>query len=214
MAFGMRRVDFTMAASGKVLGTLHLVDEEFRCDTEVLSTTFNRHMHHLVVVMDATSSPLNGHRIVTEGDTEVQLIAKDIELINAWFLCSTQGEFIGNRKWYKAFRSFAAFWPLSIPQMCSIKQSYPPRFCGVAIRTLAPLILQVIVADARHDTDGHGWLKVFRQPDGCVHSIVRRTNAPLRLVEKFVREFERANQVVIALIYREVARNPFRNYFS
>ena len=171
-------------------------------------------MHHFVVLIDTMWSPLNGHRIVTEGDTEVQLIGKPIELINAWFLCSPHGEFIGNRKWYKEFRSFAAFWPLSIPQMYSINQSYPPRFCGVEIRILAPLILQVIVADARHDTDGHGWLKVFRRSDGCVHSIVRRTKAPLRLVEKFMREFIRVNRWTIRLIYQQVEKSPFKNYFS
>ena len=195
----MRRVDFTMAASGKVLGTLHLVDEEFRCDTEVLSTTFNRHMHHFVVLIDTTWSPLNGHRIVTEGDTEVQLVDPPIELPNEWFLCSPPGSFHSSRKWYKEFRDFAATSPLEIPQMYSIEQSYPPRFCNVTIRSLAPIIFQDKVAAARHDIHGQQ-PNMFRNPDGCVHSIVRRTNAPLRLVEKFVRKFEDANQFVIALI--------------
>ena len=118
----MRRIDFTMAASGAVVGTLHVVDEEFLIDAEVLSTTFDRHLIHFVVLDGTSCTPLNGHRIVARGDAEVQLVDKPVELINAWFLCTPPGEFTGQRKWYKEFRNFAATSPLSIPQMSSIEQ--------------------------------------------------------------------------------------------
>ena len=120
--FVTRRIDFTMAASGAVVGTLHVVDEEFLIDAEVLSMTFGMHLNQFVVLDGTSCTPLNGYRIVARGDVEVQLVAKPVELINAWFLCTTPGEFTGQRKWYKEFRHFAATSPLSIPQMSSIQQ--------------------------------------------------------------------------------------------
>ena len=196
------------------MGTLHVVDEEFLIDTEVLSTAFDRHLHHFVVLNGTTCTPLSGHRIVARGDTEVQLVDKPIELINAWFLCSPPGEFVGNRKWYKEFRNFAATTPFPIPQMHAIEQAYPPRFCGVAVRELAPLILQVIVCTARPEIGGLLQPTLFRNADGCAHSIVRRTKAPLGLVLQFMREFEAANIWVTNLIYAAVTAHPYENYFS
>ena len=81
----MGRIEFMMAASGAPVGTLHVVDDEFVIDTEMLSTTFNMHLCHFLVLSNTTCSPLNGHRIVAccETDTEVQLVDKPVELINA-----------------------------------------------------------------------------------------------------------------------------------
>ena len=69
-----------------------------------------------------------------------------------------------------------------------------------------------MVADARHDIEGQQ-PTLFRNDDGCVHSIVRRTKAPLRLVVEFVDKFTAANHFLAILIRREVERNPYRNYF-
>ena len=69
-----------------------------------------------------------------------------------------------------------------------------------------------MVADARHDIEGKQPM-LFRNDDGCVHSIVRRTKAPLRLVVDFVDKLTAANHFLAILIRREVERNPYRNYF-
>ena len=213
-----RRIDFTMAASGAPVGTLHVVvdeGDEVLIDTEVLSTTFDRHLCHFAVLSNTTVRPLSGYRIVARGDTEVQLVDMPVELINAWFFCPRPGQFAGQRKWYKEFRRFAATWPLSIPQMDSIEQSYPPRFCDVPIRSLAPLILQVMVTIARHEIGGDDGKQpmLFRNEDGCIHSIVRRTNAPEKLVDQFVEEFMDANKDILRLICVQVAESPYMNYF-
>ena len=120
---GMRRIDFTMAASGAVVGTLHVVDEEeLIIDPYLLSTHNLWDLMHFVVLDGTTVTPLIGYRIVATGDAEVQLVDKPVELINAWFLCTTPGEFTGQRKWYKEFRHFAATSKLFIPQMSGIEQ--------------------------------------------------------------------------------------------
>ena len=148
----------------------------------------------------------------------MQLVDKAIELTNAWFIDSPAigrgpGEFSNNRKWYKEFRKFASTTPFAIPQMHSIEQAYPPRFCNVAIRELAPLILQVIVSDARHEIGGLQ-PRLFRNEDGAAHSIVLRTKAPLALVLEFMQNFEGANIWVTNLIRAEVTAHPYQNYFA
>ena len=94
----------------------------------------------------------------------------------------------------------------------ALQEFCPPSFCTVDIRSLAPLIFQVMVADARHDIGGKQ-PTLFRNDEGCVHSIVRRTNAPHRLAVEFVDKFTAANYFVDILIRREIVRNPYRNYF-
>ena len=212
----MRRIDFTMAASGALVGTLHAYEgDEVVIDIDVLSTRFNRHLRHFMVRSNTIVGPLSGYRIRARGDTEVQLVDPPVVLSNAWCFCSRPGHFAGGRRWYKEFRSFAARYPLSIPQMDSVEQSYPPRFCGVPIRSLAPLMLQVMVTIARHEIGGDDGKQpmLFRNEDGCIHSIVRRTNAPEKLVDQFVEEFMDANKDILRLICVQVAESPYMNYF-
>ena len=104
-----------MAASGNIVGELRTVDSEGHLNAESLSVHFDKHMLNFVVLEGESVTQLDGHRVGM-----VQLVDKPFELINAWFLCPYPGEFTGQRKWYKEFRTFATFCRLKIPQMSLI----------------------------------------------------------------------------------------------
>ena len=99
----------------------------------------------------------------------------------------------------------------------SIDETYPPTFCNVPIRVIATLILQVIVAEARYenvDAERAGRLPhMHRNEDGCEHSILRKTKAPMWLVREFVEKFEEANPCLECQIKFEVECSPYKNFF-
>ena len=210
----IRRLEFVMAVSGEFVGTVES-DCAFT-DTEVFSRALNVSLRHFLVVdRDGEASPLHGYRI-PHGTTEMSLVRKPLTLVNAWLLCAKPGHFKGQRKWCKEFRTFCADHPLCLPDTDFSTQDYPPSFCGIELQCLAPIILQMVVADIRikpWSEHPSKWPALFRNRDGVIHSIIRMTNAKFDIVVDFIDKFLDVNPHLLDLVTAEVNKQPFQNYF-
>ena len=203
------------AWTGDVLGTLK-VFLPFTIRLDELAQKLGLPLQQHCAVLRGKRCTLDGlvlgRTLVEEGRIDLSLVLMPLVLPNARL--GFPAHHCGLRRFYKEFRVFATTALFGKPEMPRVTcDGAVTRFCGVDLRTLAPLVLQFVA-------DGFRWRyadtcpRRSRTRAGCDHAIVARTGAPHKLAHEFVDKFCQANPEVLQLLEGAIMKFPHSNYFS
>ena len=129
--------------------------------------------------------------ISDEGNQYVSLVLKTLGLHNIHSGPLAKGWC----RWYNEFRVFSWRAQFRVPESRGVTQEDPlhdgdcseAEFYGVDIRDIAAIILQAVAEKLRETMADTRFPYRYRSQPGFDHAIVRRTGAPIRDVNTFVR---------------------------